>query len=837
MHLAYTARSTSVLLNYKGTEDLLTVLSEFVGDMERRMKGNVPRSPAERLLTLVLFAFLLALLLKACRGDRGAAVKGGRGSEARGSRAGGRRRSVPHSMSHVSIMLTALSLILIFACHGASPGRPEGPTALFDLASGGEAQRYEDLPFPNDLFFARDERGVEKIRIGGLDSLMSRYTGVISQAFLQMDGFGTSSTIIFRFDGPLDEASLPAGPADTARAGASVFLLNLEVGERVPIDLRYDEARRALDLIPPMGAPLSPKTRYAAVVTRRVRGVHPDTGDEGPVAPSETMSAILDPERDPAADAPLTRARELYAGPLRKILALPDIRSIDDLAAVTVFTTQSTTDVLVAIQGQLPDAPLPEIRFDRIWSTEADLDGLLGRPEQELPGLDNPGGVAHGNIRLAATGTYTTVWYKSPLAAEAPIPRALTRLLTGIHDDGRFILADGEPVPQGARDVPFAVTLPHAPPAGMEAYPVAIYQHGLGGARADLFGVANTLCGAGYVVVAIDAVGQGARYSAVDEVHNFTGELGPDGFPDESSLSLSLGIFEGFLGIISMRDNFRQSVVDLMQLVRCLRDPAADLEAIGSPKLAPDQIAYVGKSLGTLLGVPFLALEPAVRAGVLSVGGGGLGNALFTDSPAVAGPAFPVLSILFGMPDWCPDRFDPLINLAHAIVEPGDPLSFARHVIHEPFALEAGGPGPPKSVLMTEVLDDEFIPNASTENLALALRLPLASPFAKAIEGMEVFEAPLSGNFTVHGTAVTGALVQYHPASHGAIDVRTGMLEFIPGFPHPCPDPFPQRPEPVPCPNPTDEAQAQLLHFLETARLGAGGTPEIVVTAPPAPWP
>ena len=158
-------------------------------------------------------------------------------------------------------------------------------------------------------------------------------------------------------------------------------------------------------------------------------------------------------------------------------------------------------------------------------------------------------------------------------------------------------------------------------------------------------------------------------------------------------------------------------------------------------------------------------------------------------------------------------------------------------MIHEPFALETGVPVPPKSVLMVEVLDDEFIPNASTENLALAMGLPLAFPFAKEIEGMEVVETPLSGNFTVHGTAVTCALVQYHPASHGAIDIRTGMLEFIPGFPHPCPDLFPRRPEPVPVPNPTDEAQAQLLHFLEIARVGAGGAPEIVVTAPPAPWP
>ena len=253
---------------------------------------------------------------------RRAAVKGARGSKAWGARAGGRRRSVPHSMPYVSVMFAAMSLTLIFACHGGSPGRPAGPTALFDLASGGEAQRYEDLPFPNDLFFARDVGGVERIRIGGLDSLMSRYSGVISQAFLQMDGFGTSTTVTFRFDGPLDEASLPAGPADSARAGASVFLLNLEAGERVPVDLRYDETRRALHLIPPMGEPLRPKTRYAAVVTRRVRGVHPVTDDEGPVTPSETIEAILDPESGPASTireaSPTARSASLRPAPTRR---------------------------------------------------------------------------------------------------------------------------------------------------------------------------------------------------------------------------------------------------------------------------------------------------------------------------------------------------------------------------------------------------------------------------------------------------------------------------------------------------------------------------------------
>ena len=726
------------------------------------------------------------------------------------------------------LLAVVLSLVLS-ACNAA------GPTAIYDLSPGDEVMRYDRVPFPNDLYLSEAE-GVGSIRIDGLASTLPFLSSILTQAFEKMDGFGTTTTVTFRFDGPLLASSLPAGRAETAQEGSSVFLVRLGTGERVPVDLRYVEEARTLMLLPPAGAPLRPKTRYAAVVTTKVRGLHPLTAVEGPVSPSPDMRAILDPASHPTSDSNLARAQALYGQPLEELLQLPDIGSLDDIAAVTVFTTQATTDALVAIRGQLEQAASPGVRFDRIWSTPAEFEDLFGQPIADRPGLDNPGGIAHGNISLAATGHYTTVWYKTPAVEEDPIVRALARLFLDVHDDARFVMEAGMPVPQGTRDVPFAIAVPRSPPAGQEDFPLVIYQHGLGGSRAEVYGVANTLCGAGYVVVGIDAVGQGMRYSGKDLQHNFTGAAGSDGFADADPLSMPLGVFEGFMNALALRDNIRQTVVDLMQLVCWLRDPATDLAAIGSPSLDPDQLYYVGKSLGSLVGVPFLAVEPMVRDAIVSVGGGGLANELLVNSPTVGGPAFPIFSVLFGIPGWCPDRYDPILNLAQAIADAGDAVNYARHVIHEPLRSWNGAPSWPKSLLCTQVMGDEFIPAASTEALALAMGVPLASPLAAEIEGMDVVPSPVSGNLRVGRHEVTGALVQYNPASHGMMDIQVGTLGYVPGFPHPCPDRFPKLEEPLEVENPVEEAQAQMLHFLETARTDPEGVPEIVVTAPPDPF-
>ena len=70
-------------------------------------------------------------------------------------------------------------------------------------------------------------------------------------------------------------------------------------------------------------------------------------------------------------------------------------------------------------------------------------------------------------------------------------------------------------------------------------------------------------------------------------------------------------------GIISSRDGLRQTVADLMQLVRVI-------ETGGIPGISRQKNYYAGQSFGGIYGVKFLALEDTVRAGAVSVPGGAI---------------------------------------------------------------------------------------------------------------------------------------------------------------------------------------------------------------------
>ena len=76
-------------------------------------------------------------------------------------------------------------------------------------------------------------------------------------------------------------------------------------------------------------------------------------------------------------------------------------------------------------------------------------------------------------------------------------------------------------------------------------------------------------------------------------------------------------------GIVSSRDGLRQTVADLMQLVRLIQ-VGMDVDGDGVADLDPDRIYYFGQSFGGIYGTKFIAVEPDVRAGVPNVPGGAI---------------------------------------------------------------------------------------------------------------------------------------------------------------------------------------------------------------------
>ena len=89
----------------------------------------------------------------------------------------------------------------------------------------------------------------------------------------------TAAAACLRFDGPLDPQSLPADPPASLATDSSVQIIDIdplspEHGKRHLAQLHWqaDEAvywpSNTLAVLPMLGRPLRPKTRYAVVVTR-----------------------------------------------------------------------------------------------------------------------------------------------------------------------------------------------------------------------------------------------------------------------------------------------------------------------------------------------------------------------------------------------------------------------------------------------------------------------------------------------------------------------------------------------------------------------------------------
>jgi hypothetical protein len=73
--------------------------------------------------------------------------------------------------------------------------------------------------------------------------------------------------------------------------------------------------------------------------------------------------------------------------------------------------------------------------------------------------------------------------------------------------------------------------------------------------------------------------------------------------------------------IIFFTDGIRQTVADLMQLVRVIQ-VGVDVDGDGSADLDPSRIFYFGHSLGGTYGTVFLAIESSISTGVLNCASG-----------------------------------------------------------------------------------------------------------------------------------------------------------------------------------------------------------------------
>ena len=478
-------------------------------------------------------------------------------------------------------------------------------------------------PFPSDLFTSADPDHNTGLRVNLPFPDCNAHPSDCEDLHVinTLDGFNLQPRLSLPFSGSIDV---------TTATSETVFLVNLgstlpDGGQVVGINqLVWDPDTNTLHA--ESDELLDQYTRYALIVTN---GVQDAVGD-----PVETSKAFARLRHDLHFGRTKDSALKAYRKALLDALQAARTAGVRhrDVVVASVFTTQSTTAVLEKIRDQLKaaipeptDFNLAEDGSRTVFARSAVSGITFDQQVQTDPAFTRVNvPVARLNDVPGAVGTIAFGKYVSP-NYEVP---------------GEFIppigTATGVPQVQGAHEVFLNLFLPSgAAPAN--GWPVAIFGHFLTSTHKDdtPYRVASPLAAHGIATVAINTVGHGfgpLGFLTVNRQDQPPVRLPAGGRGIDQNGDGLIESFEGFEAapprrIISGRDGIRQTVVDLMQLVRVI-EVGVDVDADGRSDLDPSRIYYFGQSLGGIIGTVLLAVEPHVRAGVLNVPGGSLTEVL-----------------------------------------------------------------------------------------------------------------------------------------------------------------------------------------------------------------
>jgi predicted esterase len=607
------------------------------------------------------------------------------------------------------------------------------PSSLDDLHD----EHFLDHPWPSDL--RKDPDG--SVHFAGF---YNPHDTIILNDYLAaakglLHGFSTAAAGHFRFTGDIDESTLPASPQAATDPHASVQIVDVdpqspERGKHRVVETfwRRDPGVYWLPLtlavMPALGAPLRPKTRYAFVVTRALR-----SSSGSPIAPSADLAEVL----GQAPPTPRTQAaRDLFGPALDELEKAGVARA--DVAHLAVMTTEDPTAELFAVADSVrQDVPAPSITSPIV--------------AKETTG---------------AYDVYEGRYGPSPNYQAGKIPFAQK------EDGGGFVFdASGKPTLQGTFDLRFSLVIPNAQkcPAPASGYPVVLYAHGTGGDYRSMIGdgTSNALAGNCLASMGIDQIFHGDRPGAPP--------LLPDGSQDEGKIEL---LFFNLNNIIAARTNGRQAAIDVIQQARVFSEahvqvPAAVSKTGQAISIDPTKIMFFGHSQGGLNGPLYLAADPSARGGVLSGAGSMITIALLEKTkptPSVAQAVKTVLSLISPDEQAELNALHPVMSLAQTLIDTVDPVNYDGYIVQHP-----RGTNPPKSVYETEGVNadgtgDSYAPPHGIEIGAAAIGLPREAPGIHAIEedtyldlgDATVGTGGLAGNLA--GGKASGILAQFTPA-------------------------------------------------------------------------
>jgi hypothetical protein len=477
---------------------------------------------------------------------------------------------------------------------------------------------------------------------------------------------------------------------------------------------------------------LQQHSRYLLVVTD---GVHDAAGKKIKSAGDGDEFGIAEGRDRAGAD---------YRRDLRDAVRSVRIGGDRKIVAASLFSTLSATTELAKINRQIKQSTPAPVNFNIGTTTAGTVRALF--PTSSLTAIQF--------VRQVGTApTFSTSFLPTP--ALNIVPGAVDQIAYGTFTSpdyetaAKFIPATatltGAPQPQGSN----TLTVQFFLPAGTKpdgGWPVAIFGHGFGD---SMYGapwvVASVLASQGIASASINVVGHGGgalgtlnvlRASPALPVVIPAGGRGIDQDGNGTIDSTEGSSAAPPRAVISSRDGLRQTVADLMQLVREI-EVGIDVDGDGKADLDAQRIYYAGQSFGGIYGTMILGTEPSIKAGVPNVPGGSIieivrlspvfrplgGIALASRIPSlinISGIDFneniplrnqpTVINTVAGAMD-----IQKVFDWDQWVQQPGNPVSYAAQIRKQPLPGAAAKP-----VIVQFAKGDKTVPNPTASAILRA---------------------------------------------------------------------------------------------------------------------
>lgn len=615
---------------------------------------------------------------------------------------------------------------------GGGGGKPQdggaGVHVRFDLSDPSGA------PFPSDRYTQWDwtQKTLKRVKLPRPDCAAFPSDCADIEVINTLDGFNTQPRITVPFSGDIDPASVTSDTVWLVNLGDT--LTGQGFGQKVGINqVVWDPATKTLAF--ESDELLEEHSRYVLVVTTGVRdakGRPIEAGAYGRFRHDFNFGQSRDRDL-------VDYRKSLLDG--EHVARAPKQR----IAALSLFTTQSASADLEKIRNQIKRSKPAPVDFMIGSSAAGPVRAVF--PTASLQGIQF--------VRQTGSAPAFTPSFL-PTPALGVVPGAVGRIAYGRFASPDYQGADkvipatgtltGRPEPLGSNALTVQMFLPAAP-APAAGWPVAIFGHGF---TDSMYGapwtVASVLASQGIATVSINVVGHGGGALGTLNVLPIGGApvvvpAGGRGFDQDGNGTIDST--EGVNAapprtIVSNRDGLRQTVIDLMQLVRQI-ESGVDVDGDGRVDFDAGRIYYAGQSFGGIYGTIFLGVESNVRAGVPNVPGGSItevarlgafrpltGIALATRLPSlinVADPSGIVFNENIPLRDSAPltntvpgaMAIQRLLDRNEWVQQSGNPVSYAALIRKQPLRGNA-----PKPVILQFAKGDQTVPNPTTSAIIRA---------------------------------------------------------------------------------------------------------------------